>query len=87
MWLMMTTLASLEWWSFELLILLSGLLPNPQLETSVLSIWCWIFLVIVSFQLCSSELSGSSNSVLLSPESASAPYRRSMPCPTGLAPP
>ncbi|KAL5140075.1 Protein DETOXIFICATION 12 [Glycine soja] len=28
----------LEWWSFELLILLSGLLPNPQLETSVLSI-------------------------------------------------
>jgi hypothetical protein len=30
---------SLEWWSFELLILLSGLLPNPQLETSVLSIW------------------------------------------------
>lgn len=28
----------LEWWSYELLILLSGLLPNPQLETSVLSI-------------------------------------------------
>ncbi|XP_055809606.1 protein DETOXIFICATION 14-like [Solanum dulcamara] len=28
----------LEWWSFELRILLSGLLPNPQLETSVLSI-------------------------------------------------
>ncbi|CAJ2630613.1 unnamed protein product [Trifolium pratense] len=28
----------LEWWSFELLIVLSGLLPNPQLETSVLSI-------------------------------------------------
>ncbi|KAH7650667.1 Multi antimicrobial extrusion protein [Dioscorea alata] len=27
-----------EWWSFELLILLSGLLPNPKLETSVLSI-------------------------------------------------
>ncbi|CAA2996589.1 DETOXIFICATION 14-like [Olea europaea subsp. europaea] len=27
----------LEWWSFELVILLSGLLPNPQLETSVLS--------------------------------------------------
>ncbi|KAJ6899192.1 protein DETOXIFICATION 12-like [Populus alba x Populus x berolinensis] len=42
----------LEWWSFELLILLSGFLPNPQLETSVLSshdylntlwntIWTW----------------------------------------------
>uniref|UniRef100_A0A453T3C6 Protein DETOXIFICATION n=1 Tax=Aegilops tauschii subsp. strangulata TaxID=200361 RepID=A0A453T3C6_AEGTS len=28
----------LEWWSFELLMLLSGLLPNPKLETSVLSI-------------------------------------------------
>ncbi|THG14285.1 hypothetical protein TEA_021870 [Camellia sinensis var. sinensis] len=28
----------LESWSFELLILLSGLLPNPQLETSVLSV-------------------------------------------------
>ncbi|KAK8940076.1 MATE efflux family protein 5 [Platanthera guangdongensis] len=28
----------LEWWSFELLVLLSGLLPNPRLETSVLSI-------------------------------------------------
>ncbi|KAG6494327.1 protein DETOXIFICATION 10-like [Zingiber officinale] len=28
----------LEWWSYELLILLSGLLPNPKLETSVLSI-------------------------------------------------
>ncbi|XP_027363115.1 protein DETOXIFICATION 12-like [Abrus precatorius] len=27
-----------QWWSFELLILLSGLLPNPKLETSVLSI-------------------------------------------------
>ncbi|KAL5761138.1 hypothetical protein ACOSQ2_019976 [Xanthoceras sorbifolium] len=28
----------LEWWSFELLVLMSGLLPNPQLETSVLSV-------------------------------------------------
>uniref|UniRef100_A0A453DW61 Protein DETOXIFICATION n=1 Tax=Aegilops tauschii subsp. strangulata TaxID=200361 RepID=A0A453DW61_AEGTS len=28
----------LEWWSFEILVLLSGLLPNPQLETSVMSI-------------------------------------------------
>ncbi|XP_031499537.1 protein DETOXIFICATION 10-like [Nymphaea colorata] len=28
----------LEYWSFELLILLSGLLPNPELETSVLAI-------------------------------------------------
>ncbi|XP_022759956.1 protein DETOXIFICATION 3-like [Durio zibethinus] len=28
----------LEWWSFEILILLSGLLPNSKLETSVLSV-------------------------------------------------
>ncbi|XP_033131746.1 protein DETOXIFICATION 8-like isoform X1 [Brassica rapa] len=28
----------LEWWSFELLLLLSGLLPNSKLETSVMSI-------------------------------------------------
>ncbi|KAL5573122.1 hypothetical protein UlMin_022719 [Ulmus minor] len=31
-------MACLEWWSFELLILLSGILPNSKLETSVLSI-------------------------------------------------
>lgn len=30
---------SLEWWSFELLTFLAGLLPNPELEASVLSIW------------------------------------------------
>ncbi|OEL25868.1 Protein DETOXIFICATION 16 [Dichanthelium oligosanthes] len=28
----------IEWWSFEFLVLLSGLLPNPKLETAVLSI-------------------------------------------------
>ncbi|KAL6640139.1 hypothetical protein ACP70R_021988 [Stipagrostis hirtigluma subsp. patula] len=28
----------MEWWSFEFLVLLSGLLPNPKLETAVLSI-------------------------------------------------
>ncbi|KAG7591748.1 Multi antimicrobial extrusion protein [Arabidopsis thaliana x Arabidopsis arenosa] len=28
----------LEWWSYELIILLPGLLHNPQLETSVLSV-------------------------------------------------
>ncbi|XP_051126678.1 protein DETOXIFICATION 12-like [Andrographis paniculata] len=27
-----------EWWSFEIILLLSGMLPNPQLETSVFSI-------------------------------------------------
>ncbi|PHU19505.1 Glutathione synthetase, chloroplastic [Capsicum chinense] len=29
----------LKWWSFEVLIFLSGVLPNPKLETSVPSIW------------------------------------------------
>ncbi|KAL0343390.1 UNVERIFIED_CONTAM: protein DETOXIFICATION 14 [Sesamum angustifolium] len=28
----------LEWWTFEIVILCGGLLPNPELETSVLSI-------------------------------------------------
>ncbi|KAJ6322000.1 hypothetical protein OIU77_011978 [Salix suchowensis] len=28
----------LQWWSYEIVILLSGLLSNPQLETSVLSV-------------------------------------------------
>ncbi|OMO98187.1 Multi antimicrobial extrusion protein [Corchorus capsularis] len=28
----------LEWWSYEFLTVLSGLLPNPKLETSVLSV-------------------------------------------------
>ncbi|XP_020522926.1 protein DETOXIFICATION 16 isoform X2 [Amborella trichopoda] len=28
----------LQWWSFELLVFMSGLLPNPKLETSILSI-------------------------------------------------
>ncbi|XP_066325698.1 protein DETOXIFICATION 16-like isoform X2 [Miscanthus floridulus] len=28
----------MEWWSFELLVLLSGLLPNPKLETAAMSI-------------------------------------------------
>jgi MATE family multidrug resistance protein len=29
----------MEWWSFEILVLLTGLLPNPKLETAVMSIW------------------------------------------------
>ncbi|GFQ01888.1 mate efflux family protein 9, partial [Phtheirospermum japonicum] len=33
-----TAMVCLEWWSFELILLLSGVLPNPQIETSVLSI-------------------------------------------------
>ncbi|XP_058769457.1 protein DETOXIFICATION 16-like isoform X2 [Vicia villosa] len=39
----------LEYWSFEMVVLLSGLLPNPQLETSVLSIslnTCWMVYTI-----------------------------------------
>ncbi|CAD6334102.1 unnamed protein product [Miscanthus lutarioriparius] len=44
----------LEWWSFELLVLLSGLLPNPKLETSVLSICLntGALLFMVPFGLC-----------------------------------
>ncbi|RCV39186.1 hypothetical protein SETIT_8G203400v2 [Setaria italica] len=37
----------LELWSFELLILVSGLLPNPELETSVLSI-CLTSVTLIS---------------------------------------
>ncbi|XP_074269730.1 protein DETOXIFICATION 16-like [Silene latifolia] len=39
----------LEYWSFEMVVLLAGLLPNPKLETSVLSIslsTCWIVYMI-----------------------------------------
>ncbi|XP_059434069.1 protein DETOXIFICATION 16-like isoform X2 [Corylus avellana] len=38
-----------EYWSFEMVVLLSGLLPNPKLETSVLSIslnTCWMVYTI-----------------------------------------
>ncbi|CAH2037571.1 unnamed protein product [Thlaspi arvense] len=41
----------LEWWSYELIILLSGLLPNPQLETSVLSVCLQTISVIYSTPL------------------------------------
>ncbi|GLT35050.1 hypothetical protein SLA2020_095340 [Shorea laevis] len=38
-----------EYWSFEMVVLLSGLLPNPKLETSILSIslnTCWMVYMI-----------------------------------------
>ncbi|PKI69401.1 hypothetical protein CRG98_010199 [Punica granatum] len=38
-----------EYWSFEMVVLLSGLLPNPKLQTSVLSIslnTCWMVYMI-----------------------------------------
>ncbi|KAG6759571.1 hypothetical protein POTOM_036054 [Populus tomentosa] len=40
---------NLEYWSFEMVVLLSGLLPNPKLEASVLSIslnTCWMVYMI-----------------------------------------
>ncbi|XP_070028850.1 protein DETOXIFICATION 16-like [Nicotiana sylvestris] len=43
------TLSSFEYWSFEMVVLLSGLLPNPKLETSVLSIslnTCWMVYMV-----------------------------------------
>lgn len=43
---MPNTFNSPEWWSYEVLILPSGLLPNPELETSMLSIW-YVCLFIV----------------------------------------
>ncbi|KAI3516697.1 hypothetical protein L1887_15664 [Cichorium endivia] len=39
----------LEYWTFDMVVLLSGLLPNPKLETSVLSIslnTCWMVYMI-----------------------------------------
>ncbi|CAN7049314.1 unnamed protein product, partial [Brassica rapa subsp. trilocularis] len=33
-----SVLGFFEWWSFEFLVILSGILPNPKLETSVLSV-------------------------------------------------
>ncbi|KAL6007395.1 hypothetical protein ACLOJK_032892 [Asimina triloba] len=36
--IVLVTLASLEFWAFVLRVLLSGFLPNPELETSMLSI-------------------------------------------------
>ncbi|XP_027154457.1 protein DETOXIFICATION 14-like [Coffea eugenioides] len=38
----------LEWWSYEVLILSSGLLPNPQLETSVLTVCLNTFITLYS---------------------------------------
>ncbi|XP_015899776.2 protein DETOXIFICATION 12-like isoform X2 [Ziziphus jujuba] len=38
----------LEWWSYEVIILLAGLLPNPKLETSVISI-CFSITYLHSF--------------------------------------
>ncbi|KAF3652968.1 putative eukaryotic translation initiation factor 5-like [Capsicum annuum] len=37
-WFNVLLLGFLEWWTFEIVILLAGVLPKPQLETSVLSI-------------------------------------------------
>ncbi|KAL6615351.1 hypothetical protein ACP70R_037621 [Stipagrostis hirtigluma subsp. patula] len=39
----------LEWWSYELLVLLSGILPNPALETSVLSICISTVVLLYNF--------------------------------------
>lgn len=53
----------LEWWSFELLVLLSGLLPNPKLETSVLSICLstGALMFMVPFGLCTAICTRVSN--------------------------
>ncbi|KAJ9689540.1 hypothetical protein PVL29_014966 [Vitis rotundifolia] len=41
----------LQVWSFEMMVLLSGLLPNPKLETSVLSISLNIYAVLLMIPL------------------------------------
>ncbi|KAL8117964.1 hypothetical protein AgCh_015746 [Apium graveolens] len=51
----------LEWWSYELAILLSGRLPNPQLETSVLSICFVVF--SLHFNIPNSFAAGASTRV------------------------
>ncbi|KAJ0971597.1 hypothetical protein J5N97_019556 [Dioscorea zingiberensis] len=43
------TMLCLQWWSVELLILMSGFLPNAKLETSVLSICLTIVQVLFCF--------------------------------------
>ncbi|XP_038891790.1 protein DETOXIFICATION 12-like isoform X2 [Benincasa hispida] len=48
----------LSWWSFELIILLSGLLPNPELESSVLSV-CFNTLTTVFTLACGIGSAGS----------------------------
>ncbi|KAF3605056.1 hypothetical protein DY000_02045378 [Brassica cretica] len=59
----------LEWWSYELIILLSGLLPNPELETSVLSVclewWSYELIILLSGLLPNPELETSVLSVCL----------------------
>lgn len=43
------TMICFEYWTFEMIVLLSGLLPNPKLEASVLSIslnTCWMVYTI-----------------------------------------
>ncbi|PQM34306.1 protein DETOXIFICATION 16 isoform X1 [Prunus yedoensis var. nudiflora] len=47
--LLLASYVNFEYWSFEMVVLLSGLLPNPKLETSVLSIslnTCWMVYMI-----------------------------------------
>ncbi|KAE8648802.1 protein DETOXIFICATION 10 [Cucumis sativus] len=48
----------LSWWSFEMIILLSGLLPNPELESSVLSV-CFNTLTTVFTLACGIGSAGS----------------------------
>eukprot|EP00252_Welwitschia_mirabilis_P004374 TRINITY_DN14721_c0_g1_i7.p1 TRINITY_DN14721_c0_g1~~TRINITY_DN14721_c0_g1_i7.p1 ORF type:complete len:192 (+),score=40.43 TRINITY_DN14721_c0_g1_i7:117-692(+) len=46
-------LNSLEWWSCEIIVLLSGVLPDPELQTSVLSICLYTatFVYMIPFGL------------------------------------
>eukprot|EP00261_Vitis_vinifera_P040683 XP_019081926.1 PREDICTED: protein DETOXIFICATION 17-like isoform X2 [Vitis vinifera] len=48
------SMVCLEFWSFQVLILIAGILPNPQLETSVLSIMLVSFssLMVLDLTIC-----------------------------------
>ncbi|KAL4180410.1 hypothetical protein AMTRI_Chr13g91940 [Amborella trichopoda] len=40
-----TVMVCLETWSFDMIVILSGLLPNPKLETSILSVSCFASMI------------------------------------------
>lgn len=41
---------SLEYWAFEILVLLGGLMPNSQLTTSLVAMW-WVHVSFISSQV------------------------------------
>lgn len=50
-WSLLLLFYSLEQWTFQIMVLLSGALPNPKLQTSVLSIWLVTFFLVKVLEL------------------------------------